>query len=138
MRCLSPQESSLSIKGEIAARQGIFLPPWMAILRQNTEETTIFASCRPRNPPCSYRVTARSLQSSRCGNPPRVYDAHGSAAVNRGEGVVGRVGRWVASLRLDAKLLDDRPPFLGVGFHQGSKGLWCLSLTGENLHSKVG
>jgi hypothetical protein len=42
------------------------------------------------------------------------------------------------SLRLDPELLDERQPFLGVGFHKCVERLRCLSFPRENLHSETG
>jgi len=48
----------------------------------------------------------------------------------------GRTG--FGSLRLDAGRLHDRPPFLGIGFHQRAERLRRLLLPRENLEPKFG
>jgi hypothetical protein len=42
-----------------------------------------------------------------------------------------------SSFRLDPKLLDDRPPILGVGLYQCAESLRRLLLTRENLDREI-
>jgi len=43
---------------------------------------------------------------------------------------------YTRSLCLDAEFLDERPPFLCIGFHKSSECLWRLLLTRENLKAQ--
>jgi hypothetical protein len=44
----------------------------------------------------------------------------------------------LGSFRLKQELLDERPPFFGIGLHQGAERLWRLSLAREHLRSEIG
>jgi hypothetical protein len=48
------------------------------------------------------------------------------------------MSRDVGLLRPDVGRLDDRPPSLGIGFHQRAERLRRLSLARENLLSEIG
>ena len=43
-----------------------------------------------------------------------------------------------SSFRLDPELLNERPPFLGIGLHQRPERLWRLSLVRKNVVSETG
>jgi hypothetical protein len=42
------------------------------------------------------------------------------------------------SLRLEPKLLDERPPFLGIGFAEGTQRLRGLAFARINLKAEIG
>jgi hypothetical protein len=42
-----------------------------------------------------------------------------------------------SSLRVDPQLLDDRPPFLGIGFHERAERLRHLLFARENFSPKI-
>src|SRR5215467_3969019 len=51
---------------------------------------------------------------------------------------IGRpIGTWDL-FRLDPQLLDDQPPFLGVGLHERAERLWRLPLARKNLQPQSG
>jgi hypothetical protein len=41
------------------------------------------------------------------------------------------------SFRLDPELLDDPPPFLGIGLHQRAERLRCLSFAWKDFKPKI-
>src|SRR5258708_39405836 len=43
-----------------------------------------------------------------------------------------------SSFRPDPQLLDERPPFLGIGLHQRAERLRCLPLARDNVHAEIG
>ena len=45
--------------------------------------------------------------------------------------------RSASLFRLDPELLDERPPFLGIGFHKRAERLRCLWLARENVRSEI-
>src|SRR5271168_3442861 len=47
------------------------------------------------------------------------------------------LSRKCQSFRLDPQLLDDRPPFLGIGLLQGGEHLRRLSLSRKNLQPEI-
>src|SRR5690242_14720691 len=102
---------------------------WPSAARIGSARTRPSASTAPPAGSATTMVIGRDGKVSACVRAtPHVI---ASAAANS-------ILMMSSSLRLDAGRLDDRPPFLDVGFLLRGQAFRILLLAGRNLHAQAG